>query len=172
MCLGFQPLVPINVSLPLQLQKKSSSLLILRMIKKPNFLNESSACNNKFRVFFKNPTPTTNSARINIGYNTCFRWEIRYGFIYIKRTLKDQIRSSTHSDESLTPSPTLANEHIQHVYLFRDKLQPFYLIWVIFILQSFLFHSLIKSELISLLCFLQYLCVLPCYTFKFTSLSI
>jgi hypothetical protein len=106
-CLGFQPLAPIDVALPIAVCRKSPPMLRPRLIEQPNLLSESNTSNNKFMIFCRNPMPSTSNTMINIGYHTSFRWEIRYGCICRKSTSQDPIRSYTHSDMGLTPSPRL-----------------------------------------------------------------
>lgn len=66
----------------------------------------------------------------------------------------------------------LMNDPNRHISFFKERIQPFQLVCMLCILHSFVFHSLIESNLTILLCFLQYLCLFPCYISAFISFSI
>jgi hypothetical protein len=71
--LGFQPQGPIDVALPLVVTSTDSSLLQLKLTKPPSSLSGSSTSANKFRISYRNPMTSTNSAMINIGCRISFR---------------------------------------------------------------------------------------------------
>jgi hypothetical protein len=106
-CLGFQPLAPIDIALPIVVAQEESSHAQTKVDREAKFLSESNTSNNKFMIFCRNPMPSTSNATINIEYHTSFRWEIRYGCICRKSTSHDPIGSYAHSDMGLTPSPRL-----------------------------------------------------------------
>jgi hypothetical protein len=59
-CLGFQPLAPIDVALPIATaHRKSPPMLRPRLIGKPNLLSTSNTSNNKFMILCRNPMPST-----------------------------------------------------------------------------------------------------------------
>jgi hypothetical protein len=92
-CLGFHPLAPIDVALPIATAQEESSHAQTEVDREAKFLSESNTSNNKFMTFCRNPMPSTSSAMINIGYHTSFRWEIRYGCICRKSASQDPIKS-------------------------------------------------------------------------------
>ena len=92
--LGFQPLGPIDVSLPqLNLTKPSGSL------------SRSSTSAKRFRISYKSPMTSTSSAMINIGCHISFRQATKFGCTCRKNALHDPIRSFYHSVMGRTPSP-------------------------------------------------------------------
>jgi hypothetical protein len=105
--LGFQPLGPMDVALPLASTQEESSHAQTKADKATRFIEQSNTSTNRFRIFCRSPMPSTSSAMINIGCHTSFRWEIKFGCTCRKNTLQDPIRSFIHSTMDLTPSPRL-----------------------------------------------------------------
>jgi hypothetical protein len=105
--LGFQPLGPMDVALPLAATQEDSSMLQLKLTKPPSSLRRSNTSTNRFNIFYRSPMPSTSSAMINTGCHTSFRWETKFGCTCRKNALQGLIRSFIHSIMDLTPSPRL-----------------------------------------------------------------
>jgi hypothetical protein len=123
--LGFQPLGPIDVALPLETTQTDSSHVSLRPTKPPDSLSGFNTSTNRSRRFCRKPMLSTSNAMINTGYRTSFRLETRSGYTCRRSVLQGPIRSSTHFAMGLTPSPRL---------------------WVTMLLSSTLHHSLACTQ--------------------------
>jgi hypothetical protein len=119
--LGFQPLGPMDVALPLAATRQTRRMLQLELTKPPGSLSGSSTSTNKFRIFYRSLMPSASSSMINTGCHTSFRWETKFGFTCRKNALQGLIGSFIHSVMDPTPSPRL---------------------WVIILLSSTFPHSL------------------------------
>jgi hypothetical protein len=105
--LGFQPLGPMDVALPLAATQEDSSHAPTELTKPPGSLSGSNTSTNRFRIFYRSPMPSTSSTMINTGCHTSFRWETKFGCTCRKNALQGLIRSFIHSIMDLTPSPRL-----------------------------------------------------------------
>jgi hypothetical protein len=83
--LGFQPLGPMDVAVPLETTQVDSS----------------------HAQTIISPMPSTSSTMINTGCHTSFRWEIKFGCTCRKNALQDPIRSFIHIFMDLIPSPIM-----------------------------------------------------------------
>jgi hypothetical protein len=92
---------------PLRPHRKNHPMLKPNPTKQPGSLNKSNTYTNMFKIFCRNPMPSTSSAMINTWCPTSFRWAIKFGFICRNNSLQDPIRSFIHSVMDLTPSPRL-----------------------------------------------------------------
>lgn len=106
-CMGFHPLAPIDITLPLLKHRKNLPMLKPRLIRKQNLLNGSITSNNDSMIFCIKLMPSASNYMINIGFCTSFRWVITYGFVFRKSDLEDPIASFTYFVMGLTPSPRL-----------------------------------------------------------------
>jgi hypothetical protein len=105
--LGFQPLGPIDVALPLAVTSTDPLLLQLKLKKPPGSLRGSNTSTNRFRISYGSPMTSTRNAMINIKFHISFRWATKFGCTCRKNTLQDPIGSFTHSVMGHTPSPRL-----------------------------------------------------------------
>jgi hypothetical protein len=105
--LGFQPLGPIDVSLPLETHRQNLPMYNLRLKKPPYSLSRFNTYANRSMRFCRKPMLSTSSAMINIGYRTSLRLETRFGYICRKSILQGPIEIYTHLSMGLTPSPRL-----------------------------------------------------------------
>jgi hypothetical protein len=119
--LGFQPLGPIDVALPLATTQTNSSHVQSKIDKATRF-NTST---NRSRRFYRKPMLSTSRSMINIGYRTSFKLETRFGYTCRRSILQGPIRSFARFDMGLTPSPRL---------------------WVTMLLRSTLHHSLAYTQ--------------------------
>jgi hypothetical protein len=71
--LGFQPLGPIDVALPLASTQENLPMLNLRPTRPPNSLNGFNTSTNRSMIFCRNPMLSTSSAMINTRFPTSFR---------------------------------------------------------------------------------------------------
>jgi hypothetical protein len=95
--LGFQPLGPIDVALPLAVTSPTHLLLQLKLTKPPGSLSGSNTSTNRFRISYRSPMTSTSNTMINIGCHISFRWATKFGCTCRKNTLQDPIESFTHS---------------------------------------------------------------------------
>jgi hypothetical protein len=124
--LGFQPLGPMDVALPLAATQEDSSHAPTGADKATHgSLRGSNTSTNRFRIFYRSPMPSTSSAMINIKCHTSFRWETKFGCTCRKNALQGLIESFIHSVMDPTPSPRL---------------------WVTMILSSTFPHSLACTQ--------------------------
>jgi hypothetical protein len=105
--LGFQPLGPIDVALPLAITQTYFSHVQFETTKPPDSLSGFSTSANMSMRLFRKPMLSTSSTMINTGYHTSFRWEMRYVYTSRKNTLQGPIRSSVHFIVGLTLSARL-----------------------------------------------------------------
>jgi hypothetical protein len=103
--LGFQPLGPIDVALPLAITSVNSSPAPTEADKATHSLSGSNTSFNRFRISYIIPMTSTSNAIINIGCHISFRWATKFGCICRKNALPDPIGSFTHSIMVRTPSP-------------------------------------------------------------------
>jgi hypothetical protein len=104
--LGFQPLGPMDVALPLAATQEDSSHAQTEVEKDTWFIEQiSNTSSNRFRIFYRSPMPSTSNAMINTRCHTSFRWEIKFGCTCRKNALWGPIGSFVHSAMELTPSP-------------------------------------------------------------------
>jgi hypothetical protein len=80
-------------------------LLQLKMTNPPSSLSGFITSTNRFRISYKSPMASTNSAMINIGLHISFRWATNFGCTCRKNTLNDPIGSFAHSVINHTLSP-------------------------------------------------------------------
>jgi hypothetical protein len=90
---------------PLRSPQLTHLLLQLKLKKPPSSLNGSNTSANRFRISYKSPMTSTNSAMINIGCHISFRWATKFGCTCRKNSLQDPIRIFAHSimDHILSP---------------------------------------------------------------------
>jgi hypothetical protein len=105
--LRFQPLGPIDVTLPLATTQEEYSHVQSEANKATNFIEWIQHIRQQVHDIFRNPMLSTSNAMINIGCHTSFRWETRFGCICRRSTLQDPIISFIHFVMVLTPSPRL-----------------------------------------------------------------
>jgi hypothetical protein len=103
--LGFQPLGPIDVALPLAVTSTDSSPAPTEADKATGSLRGSNTSANRFRISYRSPMTSTSSAMINIGCHISFRWATKFGCTCRKNALQDPIGSFAHSVMGRTPSP-------------------------------------------------------------------
>jgi hypothetical protein len=107
-CLGFQPLAPIDVALPIPSSLTESSHAQTEVkTEKPNSLNGSNTSNNRFMISWRRPMPSISNDMTNIGFLTSFRLVTRCGCICRKSASQAPTGSLDHSDMGLTPSQRL-----------------------------------------------------------------
>jgi hypothetical protein len=82
---------------PLRSPRSTHILLQLKLTKPPISLSRSITSANRFKISYRSPMTSTNSAMINIGCRISFRWEIKFGCTCRKNALQDPIRSFDHS---------------------------------------------------------------------------
>jgi hypothetical protein len=102
MGLGFQPLGPINVALPLATTQEECSHV--RLTKPLDSLSRFNKSTNRSMRFYKNPLLSTSNAMINTRYHTNFRWDTSFGYICRKSASQGPIESSVHFSMGLTLS--------------------------------------------------------------------
>jgi len=76
-CLGFHPLAPIDVALPIS-STRNLPMLKLRLTRQQYFLNRFNTSTNNSMTFWRQPIPSTSNDMNNIGFHTSFRWAIRF----------------------------------------------------------------------------------------------
>jgi hypothetical protein len=100
--LGFQPLGPIDVALPLATIQTDSSHLQSKTNKATRFIDEFNTSSNRSRRFCRNPMLSASSATINTGYCTSFRLSTNSGYIYRRGVSEGPIGSFAHFTMGLT----------------------------------------------------------------------
>jgi hypothetical protein len=103
--LGFQPLGPMDVALPLVVTSIKSSPAPTEAEKATSSLSGSNASANKFRISYRSPMTSTSSTMINIKCHISFKWEKKFGCTCRRNALQDPIRSFFHSFMGHTNSP-------------------------------------------------------------------
>jgi hypothetical protein len=82
--------------------------LVHQKLKKPlSSLRGSSTSANRFRIFYRSPMPSINTAMINTRCHISFRWAKKLNCTCRKNTLQGPIESFTHFSMGHTPSPRL-----------------------------------------------------------------
>jgi hypothetical protein len=130
--LGFQPLGPIDVALPLATTQTDSSLDQSAIEKPPDSLSRFNTSANRSRRFCRNPMLSTRNAMINIGYYTSFRLAINSSYTCRRSVSPSPIGSFAH----LVMCPTLS-PRLWVAMLLSSTLHPSlfclqYLIWTSF----------------------------------------
>jgi hypothetical protein len=97
--------VPYMLHFPLRSPRSTHLLLQLKLTKPPGSLNGSITSANRFKISYRIPMTSTNSAMINIGYHISFRWVTKFGCTCRKNALQDPIGSFSHSVMGCTLSP-------------------------------------------------------------------
>jgi hypothetical protein len=90
---------------PLCPPRQTCPILKLKPTKLHGSLSRSNTSSNRFRIFYISPMASTSSCMINIGCHTSFRWDIKFGCIFIKNALRGPIESFPQSAINITPSP-------------------------------------------------------------------
>ena len=101
-CLGFQPLGPINVALPLESTQDESSHAKIEADKVTWFIEKIQHIHQQVHDILQKA-----NAMINIGFHTNSKWATRFGCICRKRASQDPIGSLVHFSMGLIPSPRL-----------------------------------------------------------------
>jgi hypothetical protein len=78
---------------PLWSPRLTHLLLQLKLTKPPSSLSGSITSANRFRISYRSPMTSTNSAMINIGCRISFRWATKFGCTCRKNALQDPIGS-------------------------------------------------------------------------------
>jgi hypothetical protein len=92
---------------PFQSPQSTHLLLQLKLKKPPSSSSGSSTSSNRFKISYKSPITSTNSAMTNIGCHISFRWATNFGCTCRKNALQDPIGSFAHSIMVCTLSPRL-----------------------------------------------------------------
>jgi hypothetical protein len=92
---------------PLRSPRPTHLLPQLKLTKPPGSLSRSSTSANRFKISYRNPMTSINSAMINIGCRISFRWATKFGCTCRKNALQDPIESFTHfvMGHTLSPRP-------------------------------------------------------------------
>ena len=91
-CLGYQPLAPIDVSIPV-MQSNQVPCLDKEKEKAMKFTKKFIICSNRFINFWSRPLRNINRGKTNIELLIIFRLGIRYGHIYRRTFYKALIES-------------------------------------------------------------------------------
>jgi hypothetical protein len=92
---------------PLRPPRQTCRMLQLELTNPPSSLRRSSTSGNRFKIFYRSPMLSTSSAMINMGCQTSFRWETKFGFTCKKNALQGLIGTFFHSFMDPIPSPRL-----------------------------------------------------------------
>jgi hypothetical protein len=98
---------PYMLHFPLRSPRLTHLLLQLKLKKPPGSLSGSNTSTKRFRISYRSPMTSTNSAMINIRCRISFRWVTKFGCTCRKNALQDPIRSFSHSVMDHTLSPRL-----------------------------------------------------------------
>jgi hypothetical protein len=90
---------------PLRSPRSTHILLQLKLTKTPGSLRGSITSTNKFKISYRSPMTSSNSAMINIECCISFRWVTKFGCTCRKSALQDPIGSLAHSIMGRTLSP-------------------------------------------------------------------
>ncbi len=89
--LGFQPLCPIDVAMPLAATHMNSAHVQSETDKAPTSLSASNIFASSSMTFLRNQMPSTSSDMINTGCHTSFRWATKSGCICKRNALLEPI---------------------------------------------------------------------------------
>jgi hypothetical protein len=105
--LGFQPLGPIDVALPLAVTSTDSSPAPTEAEKATRFIEQIQHIHQQVQDILQKSNASTNNAMINIGCRISFRWATKFGCTCRKNDLQDPIESFAHSiiDRTLSLRP-------------------------------------------------------------------
>ena len=105
--LGFQPLGPIDVALPLASTQAKSCHSHMEADKAIRFIERLSTSEKKSMIFCRKLMPSTSNTMISIRFHTNSKWVTRFGCICRKSASWDLIERFIQFDMGLTPSPRL-----------------------------------------------------------------
>ena len=89
---------------PLRSLQPTHLLLQLKLTKPHGSLSGSNTSTNRFKISYRSPMTSTNSAMINIGCHISFRWATKFGCTCRKNALQGLIGIFVHSIIDLIPS--------------------------------------------------------------------
>jgi len=95
--------VPLMWPCHLQLLTQIQLISGPKQIRKTTSLCTSNIFDSRSMTFWRNQIPSTSRDMINIGCHTSFRWVTKFGCIFKRNTLPEQIWNLDHFNMDLTP---------------------------------------------------------------------
>jgi len=85
--MGFQPLCPIDVVMPLRLHRKNLHMSSLKLINPLDVLNASSTSASRSMISWIKPILNIKNVMISIGCHISFKWATNFGYICRRNAL-------------------------------------------------------------------------------------